>query len=660
MSLKNIYMVQFGTGSNINLLPLAAGQIVARLKQEKELLKDFACQEIVFRRLFPQETCENLHDVAVIGFSCFLWNLNISIQTARTVKEKFPEALVVCGGPAIPKEGELVDNFLREHGYIDILCMGEGEEVFVDICKQYGRDADYSKIPGIIFRNREKNSIEYTGPEDMLDITPLPSPYLDGTFDAIYEKYSSEFSGVVLETNRGCPYTCAFCTWGNQPFKRIRKKPIEIVEQEIKWIGQHKEKYVAMTDSNFGIRKRDVEIAGMMAECRKEYGAFAFVSVSWVKNESGKILKIAKILQNAGIGFRITLSLQSLNTEVLKAVNRINISLEDYEVVRKAYEKQQIYSYTELILGLPMETYESFLAGIDQCLRKSVYDQLYIYPCFLFPNTKLGTAETCKKYGIKSRTVIGRYTKSKEIAGVSEFVEMVIGTNTMPEEKWLDSFVICYSTLALHDNRLAFFILNYLRKEYDVVITHLMCYVRANISKDDFPVLNKAFCKLENTARGVQLDGKSHLIEPEGFNGIPFDPPEGIFLELLIEKESFYDEFLDLVCKYLTEHGHPVELDLLKDLFAFQNAVMAHPETMEREIIFSNDWIGYFSFTFDLKAVKPRSSRSTRRFKIVDPAPADGDLEKFLENHFNVRGVPAFNLLVDDQGEQHFPLVEIS
>jgi len=79
MGKKNIYIVQFGTGTTINLLPLAAGQMVARLKQEKELLNKYNLCEIIFKRPEnPEDLVSTMEDIFIIGFSCFLWNMNIS------------------------------------------------------------------------------------------------------------------------------------------------------------------------------------------------------------------------------------------------------------------------------------------------------------------------------------------------------------------------------------------------------------------------------------------------------------------------------------------------------------------------------------------------------------------------------------------------------
>lgn len=657
MRAKNIYIVQFGTGTTINLLPLAAGQLVARLRHEKEFLGNYNLCEIIFRRPeTPEELVSKVEDVFIMGFSCFLWNMNISLQTAKEVKKKFPNALIVTGGPSIPKDPELTEDFFKQYPEIDVICIGEGEEVFVSLCHHYSQGKNFSNIPGIIYHDRETGVIYRTAPEETLSMETLPSPYLDGTFDAFYQKHSSEFSGIIWETNRGCPYGCTFCTWGNLPSKKIREKPMEQVKREVEWIGKNKVKYIAMSDSNFGIRERDIELTHMLAACKRKYGVPNFISVSWAKNSPDKILKISAILKESGIGFRVTSSLQSLKEDVIKAVNRTNIKKSSFDEIKTSYRKQRLYSYTELILGLPMETYDSYVLGIENSLSESVFDQLYIYPLFLFPNTKMASLESRKKYGLESKTIENRYTKSKKIVNVKEFVEIVVGTATMPKNKWIDSFVIGYYTLALHDDRLAFFVLHYLKKTYSIKITDLIIYARKIAFEKNFPVLRKSFLKLENTARGVQELGNSHLIEPEYFSGIPYDPPEGIFLELLINKQQFYAEFFQVITSYLNENAMPFDKTLLNDLFAFQNAVIAHPDGYAGEVLHLNyNWVDFFAFALNLKGGELRQEKHT--YKVVDTKPSHGDPLLYLKNSFDVRGVPAFNEMYDENGKLVFPLL---
>ena len=428
------------------------------------------------------------------------------------------------------------------------------------------------------------------------------------------------------------------------------------VREEVEWIGRHGIKYIAMSDANFGIRKRDLDVARLLAECKERYGVPDFISVSWVKNSHKNVLEIADILNQCGIGFRVTLSLQSLNDDVLKAVNRSNIKRSDYEEIRKVYHRERLFSYTELILALPEETQDSFLAGIEESLSESVYDQLYIYPCLLFPNTALASKAYREQRGIESALVWNRYTKNKEHTHSDEQVEIVTGTKTMPRDDWRDTFVLSYYTLALHDGRLAFFILRYLKRQYGASITDLVKYVRQEAGSGDYPLLRESFDRLFLTALKVQNEGASHLMEPEAFDGVPFDPPDGTFLDLMMKQSSFYREFFAVVMSYLDRVDISVEMGELRDLFRFQQAVMAHPAGPGRETLHCKyNWVDYFGFAFHLPSAE--LMREDTVYQLVDPHPCGGDPQKYLAGHFDVRGVPAFNHLLDSDGNKVFPLM---
>ena len=257
---------------------------------------------------------------------------------------------------------------------------------------------------------------------------------------------------------------------------------------------------------------------------------------------------------------------------------------------------------------------------------------------------------------IESKIIENRYTKSKKIANVKEFVEIVIGTSSMPCNRWIDSFVIGYYTLALHDDRLAFFILHYLKRTYSIKIIDLIIYARKLSLEKNLLTLKKSFMKLEKTAREVQESGNSHLVEPEGFSGIPYDPPEGVFLELLMNRQEFYDEFLQVVKSYLSEKLIVLDQAALSDLFMFQNAAIAHPDGPPSEELYLNyNWIEYFAFAFNFKGSELR--QGTYTYRVTDPKPSNGDPLLYLKNSFDVRGVPAFNEIRDDTGKVVFPLL---
>ena len=652
---KNIYISQFGTGATINLLPLAAGQLYASLNNTPDIVVQYDLPEIIFRREEPEAVAAGLERVAVITFSCFLWNLNISVLTAAAVRARFHDALIVMGGPAVPKTIEGVEHFFSQNTSVDVICTGEGEEVLVQLCRALHQGTSFDDIRGIFFRDPATGGIRFSKPEVSPNLDTLPSPYLDGTFDVLFSRHRDQFSGICWETNRGCPYECTYCTWGNLPSHQMRMKPIEQVKDEIEWIGQNRINYIASADSNFGIMPRDVEIAHLLADCKARYGFPNFISVSWAKHASQRVIEIGSILKQAGIGFRVTLSLQSLDNDVIKAIKRSNYNNDEFKAIKDDYHRNQFYSYTELILGLPLESYASYLSGIENSLSESVYEQLYVYPLFLFPNTSIGTTESRMLYGLQTQRVPNRYTKSKEITSVAEYVDIVVGTSTMCGDDWISSFVEGYYTLALHDDRLAFFILRYLKREFYISITELVAFTRSHADPSCFPAINSSLMRLENCARSVQQNGQSHLIEPKGFDRIPFDPPDGIFLELLLEHENFYSEFHLMVERYLASHDILFDKAIISDLFLFQKTVMAHPNgTLSEEVVLNYDWINYFGFTFG----KPKSAlkKCTQVLTVVDTKPCHGDLPQFLKNHFDVRGVPPFNALIIKDNLVLFPM----
>jgi len=653
---KNIYVAQFETGSNINLLPLAAGQLVSRLKLEDKLLEEYNLNEILFVKEEPSKLVSKIDNVSIMGLSGSLWNMNQNLAFGKEVKNKFPDSLIVFGGPSVPRNEKNVDKFLMDNGFIDVVCLDEGEEVFTQLCKNYQKK-DFKDIEGIAYRDKGKIIKNPVG--DVLLFEKLPSPFLDGSFDKFYEEHKSRLSGIILEVNRGCPYKCSFCTWGADCFKKVRSKSKQTIENEVEWVGKNKINYISMADANFGIKQIDVDFTGMLAKCKEKYGFPNHITVSWVKNKPERVLEIADKLRKANIGFKITSALQSLNEKALKASNRWSIKKQNYDKIRRGYRKHNLYSYTELILGLPEETHDSYVEGIEKSLSPSIFDQIYSYPLLLYSNTQMSTKENRKKYGIESRIIESAYTKSKSFNKIRENMEIVIGTSAMPKDKWIDSFVIGYHTLALHDDRLAFFPLNYFKKEFDIKITDLIKYARQESEKSsNYPVIRNSFSRLEDCASNMQKKSRDQLIRPVSYGGMPFDPPEGVFLELILDKKEFYSEFLDISKSFLNLHKINYNETKLNDLFKFQDAVMASPQGPCSEYLdLKYDWINYFSSSFNLpeKKLEPKE----HRLKIADDKPCYGHSKVFLKSHFDVRGVPPINLLYDETRKLVFPPVKM-
>ena len=71
----------------------------------------------------------------VIGFSNYVWNLELSYRFAEVIKAKFPRTIVVMGGPNFPLSKEHQESFLRSRPAIDFYIEKEGEVPFCDLIR---------------------------------------------------------------------------------------------------------------------------------------------------------------------------------------------------------------------------------------------------------------------------------------------------------------------------------------------------------------------------------------------------------------------------------------------------------------------------------------------------------------------------------------------
>ena len=93
------------------------------------------------------------------------------------------------------------------------------------------------------------------------DLDEIPSPFLEGAFDSIMAANPSESWIGLWETNRGCPFRCTFCDWGSATAAKVTKFGEERLYREVDWFADKKIEYIFCCDANFGILKRDVDIA---------------------------------------------------------------------------------------------------------------------------------------------------------------------------------------------------------------------------------------------------------------------------------------------------------------------------------------------------------------------------------------------------------------
>ena len=125
---NDVFMQKGGPASQeavrLAYLPYVAGLLQANVQKNASDPSAYKFLPPVYLRNGVAEIVGRLHHADVVGFSIYVWNVQISLQIARRLKELRPEILIVFGGPQVPDSAE---HFLRRHSWVDILCHGESE-----------------------------------------------------------------------------------------------------------------------------------------------------------------------------------------------------------------------------------------------------------------------------------------------------------------------------------------------------------------------------------------------------------------------------------------------------------------------------------------------------------------------------------------------------
>lgn len=574
--MKKLYVNQFNTFSDRNLLPLAAGLLTSYVRHHPVLNKHYE-PTIILRRQDPHVTVGDFDDPDVLGFSVYVWNLSHSLSVARIAKERFPQVLVVMGGPSIPRYPEDVQRFFIHHPYVDVLVRGEGEVTFAEVLLARLEGRSFRDVAGIMYRTDQEqlNFIRTPDRERVTDLDLLPSPFLDGTFDEVLSRHRSDITGTLWESNRGCPYSCAFCDWGQSKDKRIMLYGEERLFRELDWIARNDISYIFAADANFGLKKRDLSLARYIGELRASTGYPSYLLVNWLKNSHSKIVEIAETLRNSGLGFMVTMSIQSFNPETLKAVNRQNVKLETFENLKKEFNLIGISTYSELMLGLPGETYTSFTEGVVKALSPLPQDHFALYLTTVIPNAELANPEYRNKYQLETRfceVAMARRSVSNRI--VPEVEEVVVGTKSMPISDWCRAYRFGSLLRAMHNMRLAFFSLEFLREHCGISPKNFIEWLLLKADEPNPPYLKmaEAIGIFSDYIDSILNNGQSVLPMLE-YGDIRWEPHEMFFLRAYAAGDEFIREIETATIDFASTLGSWVDLKMIKEVSRFQSCL---------------------------------------------------------------------------------------
>lgn len=340
---------------------------------------------------------QGVENVDVLGISNYMWNSKVNFDLAKQVKKQNPNCFIVCGGP----EFNMLD--ISNFDYIDAYIPIEGEVSFSNLLDKLKSREDWKTVGGIVYL--ENNKIKKN--------PPLPyirdwffSPILEHKeyFEELIQRNKEEKFETLLqfETTRGCPYGCTFCDWGGGIHTKVRNRPLEILKEEITWTGQNKIFKYFITDANFGIYERDIDVAKHIVDTRNTYGWPKGITYQSAKNQTNRIIQIAEILYKGKMMSRHMISVQSTDDHVLTNIDRANLPTSKQSFIAHELNKKQVPVKSQIIIGLPGDNINKLKKTVSDLYDMGVSREIEYFIFGLFPNAPASEASYIEKHKLKT------------------------------------------------------------------------------------------------------------------------------------------------------------------------------------------------------------------------------------------------------------------
>ena len=286
------------------------------------------------------------HDIDVLGFACYIWNIEMTLHVVDMVKAVRPDIKIVLGGPEV---SFTADELLERCPNIDYIVQGEGEEAFHALVTalQLGNDGLDPVIPGVRGR-RDGSILGSLEAVEVSNLSTIPFPYTEEDMEDL------EHEIIYYESSRGCPFSCQYCLSGNK--NTVRFFPQERTLEELQWFIDHGVKQVKFVDRTFNcaphhhrplmefMRDSDTDM-NFHLEMEPE------LMTEWETN----------ILCETPPGrIQIEVGVQSTHKKTLDAINRYNDWPYIQKSIRPIIQAGRTHVHMDLIVGLPHEDFNRF------------------------------------------------------------------------------------------------------------------------------------------------------------------------------------------------------------------------------------------------------------------------------------------------------------
>lgn len=323
----------------------------------------------------------------VIAYSASTGEAKHYLNLNSLLKRKYPHIFTIMGGPHPTFYPDVV-----YQGCLDAICVGEGEEAFVDLLEAIENGKSYHEIPNIV-TPENRNSFSVRNLIEDLDSLPFPD------YGLIYDNTSlGKFPLKSIVTSRGCPYNCTYCfnaAWREIYREKggvIRRHSVDYVIDLLRYI---KSKWplscVKFYDDIFAYKVDD-----WLEEFAYKYKRYINLPFFILTRADLLTEEMVKLLKYAGCR-TISMSIEAGNPDIRR--NMLNRNMSDEQIIKahRLCEKYDIYTFTNCIIGLPDTNLKNDLESLDLCIKSRVdwVEFLIFHP---YPGTELGEYTIKKGY----------------------------------------------------------------------------------------------------------------------------------------------------------------------------------------------------------------------------------------------------------------------
>jgi radical SAM superfamily enzyme YgiQ (UPF0313 family) len=310
----------------------------------------------------------------LVGFTCYLWNIERTLWIAAQLKELRPDLHVILGGPEVTADNAWV----LEQGAVDYASIGEGEQTFCELLQSLAaHSVPTAPIDGLYVTTKRRASNRGHIPafrRPLAHLDEISSPYLAGILDAADEQM------LLLETVRGCVFKCKFCYYPKS-YDSLYFLSEEKIAANLEHARQRGAREVVLLDPTLNQRRDFEAFLRLLARQNPErqFTFFGELRAEGITSQTARLLRQANFTE-------VEIGLQSIDPLTQDLMDRKN-NLKAFERGARAMLDAGIEVKVDLIVGLPGDTVDSVRRGLDYLCANRLYSSVQVFNLSVLPGT---------------------------------------------------------------------------------------------------------------------------------------------------------------------------------------------------------------------------------------------------------------------------------